>query len=176
MACYKRKGYTYISGHYAKPLPAAIGEVGTVKTELTTTVPSRTVQLANPAAPQVPAPAGMEELPLRRSNEVTMGGVTENVIGSGIVAAGQYLFILQPLMDQVKQIHHKISVIERRLQPQQSHVQQAKQATGQSVKFGNQTITQPSFSAPLTPIEQLKKRMGLDSRQPPKFGSGISLM
>lgn len=190
MACYKRKGYTYISGHYAKLQPAMVGTVPAVAAAVAITDPLTPLMPLTTISQNTSPPIGMQPVPARKSNEVSMAGIAENLIGASAVELAKYLLHDQQLMAHVKEILKRVIAIDQKLQPQKQQLQgQVVQAVKYPQQFqqpiqspltpkaGMQPIIKKAPPAtPLNPFEQIRQRMGLESKQPPGSGNDISWM
>ena len=122
----------------------------------------------------------------RRADEVSAAGVKENVIGSGLVAAGMYLLHDRPMMELIKELHEVLVAQPRRLQQQQDK-QTMKMGMGMiqphvrnqpsgSPAFGMQPSPKPNKPGPLTPHQLNMQRMGLDPNLFKEKDDGMMLM
>ena len=178
MACYRRKGYVYQSGHYIKDTPAFLGKdpsmesVGALPcTNSTSVIP---VNFADSGQ------SGMKDLSVRRSDEITMAGVLENAIGSGIVAIGKHMIFDREEAKNVKETREAVKEILQLLRLQQQTAQAGQgilkpdKGPGRQLlpkvfntNAGIRPLPENSPAASKTTHHQILKRMGLD---PDKYG------
>lgn len=173
MACYKRKGYTYVSGHYKKPQLETVGEV----------LVYRSVSVS-PEPPETSAkvPVGKQQLTTKGVDAITVTGIAENAIGSGIVATAKYLMHDMPMMELIKELHEVLVALPRRISQQQAkqmakgmnsasqnQLQQSKQSGHKSAS--NQPLSNQANSAISQQLNT--KRLGID---PNPFKSGEMMM
>ena len=183
MACYQRKGYAYVSGHYKKPQQLA----GVI-------VNSDSLSLAPmPALPlpsQVPTHTELQESTPPQAKGMTGSGVMEAVVGSGVVAVGEYFAFYQPMLKQMKEMRQMLDVMGRKLNAIQ-HNYQTNPAMGmgvgqkQPLQFkpvpakpagGMPASPAPKPVPPLTPHQLNMKKLGLDPMPIGGKDEGMMLM
>jgi hypothetical protein len=111
MACYKRKGYTYVSGHYKKPQSTSIGEVPDHKGMTGVPVPQNASRGAQVSKPESPG---------RSADKPSVMGIAENAIGSGLVSTAKYLMHDKSMMEMIRELHEVLVAQPRRILQQQT--------------------------------------------------------
>ena len=178
MACYRRKGYVYQSGHYIKESSAPLGKASVLKSDVAhscTDIPT-----VVPVTFSDTEQTGMKDLSVRRVDEISMAGVLENAIGSGIVAIGKHILfdrdeakIIKETLSTVREILRLVRLQQQPAQPGQG-ILQPKKGIGRQLlppvvktnpDIRLQTKVSPDTSK--TTHQQILKRMGLD---PNKYG------
>ncbi|WP_224995939.1 hypothetical protein [Cesiribacter sp. SM1] len=172
MACYKRKGYTYVSGHYQKAIHPVINAIG-AESLYPTPMPA-------PSMPsQVPAQNVLQETAPPQTNGMTGSGIMESMVGAGAVALGEYFAFYQPMLVQMKEMRQMLNAMGLKL----NAIQQDRQTNPLMSFSGIQPIDQqppiikggnpptqgikPQKEPPLTPHQLTIQRLGLD---PNKYG------
>jgi hypothetical protein len=181
MACYKRKGYRYVSGHYHKPQVSTLGYAA-ADSLATSLIP------AAPTPSQVPVPSDTQEHTPFQSQGVRGSGVLETVLGAGAVAAGKYLLHDRPLMEMVKELYEVLVAKPRRLMQQQ---QRNQNPMGMGIGFDQfpklgeaptkptgtvSPAPTPKGSPPLTSHQLNMKKLGLDTKPFREKDDGMLLM
>lgn len=178
MACYWRKGYVYLSEHYIKETSAPLGKAATLKSDVV--LPYTNIPTVVPVTFSDHEQSGMKDLFVRRSDEISMAGVLENAIGSGIVAIGKHIIFDQDEAKNVKEIREAVKEILQwiRQQPQVPQpgqgIMQPKTGIGRKLKSpvvntnsGIRPQKEVSPPASKNAHQQILKRLGLD---PNKYG------
>ena len=151
MACYKRKGYKYVSGHYEKPNFPLVGEVSASDSSTVAPVPPKESPTIHTGTP---------ESPNRSADKISMAGIAENAIGSSLVSTAKYLIHYMPMMVLIRELHEVLVAQPRRILQQQT----------KGMGIGMQPMSFPSSPPPSQPLNT--KRLGIDTNP---FNGGMMM-
>ena len=149
MACYKRKGYTYVSGHYEKPQSASLGDMPDHKDMTVVSVPQKSSPVAKVSKPESPG---------RSAEKISVMGIAENAIGSGLVSTAKYIMHDKPMMEMIRELHEVLVAQPKRILQQQTK------------GMGMQPMPFPSSSSSSHPLNT--QRLGIDANP---FNGGMMM-